>query len=106
MFAVARASMRRASKVDSTQAGIVDMLRAFGFTVIVIGRPTDLLVRRNSWPLNTWKLLECKVPNRKVKPGYRPRSDQEAQQTFCKEHGVPYVTTPQEALDAVGRLSP
>jgi hypothetical protein len=90
---------RYARRADTTTGAIVEELRNRGYKVYHIGRPTDLLVRHPSWPLNTFKLLECKSP----KGGrLKLRSDQEAQQAFCAEHGVPYAMSGLEALHAMG----
>ena len=63
--------MRRAARVDSTQAEIVEAMRAMGATVWIIGLPVDLLVgyRGQTLPMEV-KVLTGK---RKPKPtGYTP----------------------------------
>ena len=63
--------MRRAARVDSTQADIVSAMRAMGATVWIIGLPVDLLV---GWKGRTL-LVEVKVLTGKRKPkptGYTP----------------------------------
>jgi len=85
---------------DTTTDAIVEELRNHQYIVYHVKRPTDLLIRHPSWPLNTWKLLECKSPTPKGQP--KLRKDQEDQQKFCAEHGVPYAISPLEALHAMG----
>lgn len=85
---------------DTTTDAIVEELRNRGYVVRHIGRPVDLLVRHPRWPINTWKLLECKSPTPKGE--LKLRKDQEEQQKFCAEHGVPYAISPLEALHAMG----
>lgn len=91
--------MRRAAKVDDTQAAIVDALRAAGCKVLSLaacgsGVP-DLLVRRPfSGP--ALQLLEVKNPKGR---GIKLTPDQEK---FHAEWPVTVVTNPAEALEAVG----
>jgi len=80
------------SKPDASTQTIVDELRAVGYVVIYVSRPTDLLVTHPSWPPNTFRLLECKSPKGK-KGVLKLRKDQDDQYRFCMEHGVPYVVT-------------
>lgn len=88
---------RYARKADKTTQQIVDELRALRYTVYHVGRPTDLLVRHPSWPVNAWRLLECKTPKGK-KGVLRLRKDQQDQQDFCADHFVPYVLNGLEAV--------
>lgn len=92
---------RHARRADSTQQTIVSELRARGYIVIIIGRPTDLLVRHPSWPHNIWRLLECKSPSGKQQK-LKLRKDQEDQQKFCETHRVPYALGAIEALQLMG----
>lgn len=48
----------RAARVDNSQQGIVDALRAIGADVVVIGKPVDLLVGYEK----RCYLIECKSP--------------------------------------------
>lgn len=91
---------RHARRSDTTQSSIVSELRTRGYIVIIIGRPTDLLVRHPTWPHNVWRLLECKSPTPKGR--LRLRKDQEEQQKFCEEHRVPYAISAVEALQLMG----
>lgn len=88
---------RYAKRADKTTQQIVDELRAVGYVVKFIGLPVDIMVSHPTWPLNTWKLLECKTPQGKAGV-VRMRKDRATQQSFCTEHGVPYVTTGEQAL--------
>jgi hypothetical protein len=88
---------RYARRADKSTQGIVDELRALGYTVEYVGRPVDLLVTHPSWPPNTWRLVECKTPKGK-KGELKLRADQAKQQAFCATNGVPYVITPVAAL--------
>ena len=94
---------RHARRADTTTPDIVGELRERHYIVEHLGRPVDILVRNPRWPTNTWKLLECK--SRKLKSG-KPVLDkrQKDQQEFCEQHQVPYVTTAEEALRALGDL--
>lgn len=88
---------RYARKADATTQQIVDELRAVGYVVYHIGRPVDLSVRHPTWPLNIWMKLECK--SRKKSNGDAALDKrQKEQKAFCAEHGVPYVTTGEEAI--------
>lgn len=91
---------RYARRKDTTTDSIVTELRARQYIVYHVGRPTDLLIRHPSWPLNTWKLLECKSPS--PRGTLKLRKDQEEQTKFCAEHGVPYAMNGAEALMAMG----
>lgn len=86
---------------DTTAPAIIQELETRGFKVVRIGRPVDLLVTHPKWPVNTWRLLECKTPSGK-EAKLKLRKDQEEQQAFCAQHGVPYAISPLEALHAMG----
>ena len=93
--------MRRRAKSDDSTSDIVKGLRKAGFTVIHIRKPVDLAVTHKKWGKNMFKFLECKTA--KLASGkVKLRKDQEEQQKFCAEHGVPYVTDAFEALLALG----
>jgi hypothetical protein len=96
--------VRRAAKVDKSQALIVAALRAAGAFVYVIGRPVDLAVRyRNPESLEwLWTLAECKS-DRPTSEGGRYKGSQE-QQEFIKLHDVPVWRTPTEALKTIGAV--
>ena len=90
-------------RADLTIGAIVEELRNRGYIVVIIGRPVDLLIRHPSWPLNIWRLLEGKSPSGKAGT-LKLRKDQEEQQKFCAEHGVPYAMSGFEALLAMGEV--
>lgn len=92
---------RYARRTDATQEIIVGELRTCGYIVIIIGRPTDLLIHHPNWPRNIWRLLECKSPSGKAQK-LRLRKDQEEQRKFCEEHRVPYAISAGEALQLMG----
>lgn len=92
---------RHARRVDTTQGTIVDELRARGYIVVIIGRPTDLLIRHPNWPPNIWRLLECKSPSGREQK-LKLRKDQDEQRKFCETHRVPYAISAVEALQLMG----
>lgn len=83
---------RYARRIDSSQASIVDALRAAGCTVFIISKPVDLLVTYEG----RWQPMECKPE------GAKPRSDQAIQTALCELLHIPVVKTPQEALEVMG----
>lgn len=95
--------MRRAAKVDATQAAIVDALRAVGCKVLSLAAVgngvADLLVyveKKEFWETSEFYLLEVKNPEG------RGTSLTPDQVKFHAEWPVTVVTTPEEALAAVG----
>lgn len=78
---------------DNTQAAIVKALRTVGVSVWNIGRPCDLL----TYYRGRWLPMECKSTA-------RARKDQAGQTAFIQDYRVPRVTTPEEALQAVGAM--
>lgn len=56
--------MRRAARVDATQAAIVDALRRYGASVEIIGLPVDLAIGCNGRTV----LAEVKTETGKLKP--------------------------------------
>ena len=94
--------MRRAAKKDNAQSEIVKGLRAAGYSVTVLNQEgiPDLMVAERYWPAGMFKLLETK--SKRNKDGSITLDKrQEKQIEFCRAHGVPYVTTLQEALEAL-----
>lgn len=99
--------MRRAAKVDHTQQAIVDALRAEGCKVIslaavangcpdlLVHQPSDVLDRYGE-PVQALTLLEVK------NPAGRGTSLTPDQVKFHQDWPVSVVTTPEEALAAVG----
>lgn len=84
--------MRRLHRSDSSQKDIVGGLRACGVKVWIIGRPCDLLTYYHG----RWLPMECKPEGHK-----KGRKDQEKQEAFLRENGVPKVTTLEGALEAL-----
>ena len=62
---------RYAARADVNQAKIVDMLRKLGFSVEIIGMPSDLLIAKNG----TTVVIEVKNPDQS--PSKRRLTDQE-----------------------------
>ena len=92
---------RYAKRPDTVTKSIVEELRARGYVVEYVDKPTDLLVRHPTWPANWFRMLECK--SRKKKSGEIVLDKrQKEQQEFCSAHGVPYVTDAFEARLALG----
>jgi hypothetical protein len=86
---------------DLSEPKIVEALEKAGWTVYK-KLPVDLLcMKRISDTSVLIRLLEAKTPVTKTGKA-RKRKDQEAQDAFCREWGVPKSTTPFEALLAVG----
>ena len=93
--------MRRAAKRDISEPPIIAALEQVGAEVWPLDYPVDLLVRFRA----TWFLLEVKTPYGKRNPKARVRKEQEAQRNFISTTGTPIVTTPIEALRAVGAVA-
>ena len=75
--------MRRAAKVDDSQAAIVSALRQCRCKVDVIGQPVDLLVRIGS----LYATAECKTPGRNSK---RRQPAQVEHQQDASTHKAPH----------------
>lgn len=87
--------MRRAARVDDTQAEIVAAFKAAGASVWVIGLPVDLLVGKNG----RTALVECKRLEGKRKP--KPAAYTDLQRAFMASwQGGPVATV----TDATGAL--
>ena len=88
-------SFKRRSRKDATEDAIVKALEQVGVEVWVIERPCDLLTLYRG----LWQPLE-------VKPlDWKPRKDQAEQTERLARTRIPVVTTPLEALRAVGAAS-
>ena len=83
---------RRALKRDDSEPAIVEALQAAGAHVERMHRPVDLLIRFRG----QWFLLEAKTPGANLN-----RNDRAKQRAFCRDHSVPIVSTPEEALRAI-----
>lgn len=88
--------MRFAVRKDLAQARIVATLRAAGVLVEIMHTPCDLL----TYVRGRWLPLEVKTPTKTGKIAKDKR--QKAQRAFLEATGCPVVTTPEEALKAVG----
>lgn len=90
-------------RVDSSQAEIIAALEKAGYEVFR-QLPVDLLVRKRS--NGSLALLECKTRTGKRVPKAKLDKRQVAQQEFCERTGTPYVTTAEEALQALRKVCP
>jgi hypothetical protein len=84
--------MRRAARVDSNQAEIIEALKRVGVSVEIIGRPVDLLVCVRGETL----VLEVKNPDG------RDRITKEQAEFIARWPGrVEFARTPEEAVRIV-----
>jgi len=90
---------RWSTRKDSVQNDIVAALETAGCEVWVIEKPVDLLTLFRG----RWIPLECKTPQKNGKA--RKRTDQEEQTEVIERARIPVVTTPMEALRAVGAIA-
>lgn len=90
---------RWATRKDATQRVIVEALEAVQCEVWIIERPCDLLTLFRG----RWLPLECKTPQANGK--VRKRSDQPEQTETIERTRIPVVTTPMEALRAIGAVA-
>lgn len=91
---------RWAARKDTAQPGIIEALERVGAEVWPLDYPVDLLVRFRQ----QWHLLEVKTPYGKAGKARRDKR-QEAQINFIEATHTPIVTTPIEALKAIGAMS-
>lgn len=90
---------RWATRKDSVQRDIIAALEAAGCEVWVIEKPVDLLTNFRG----QWLPLECKTPQKNGRA--RKRNDQPEQTAVIERTRIPVVTTPVEALRAIGAMS-
>lgn len=90
---------RWATRKDAVQKDIIAALEAVNCEVWVIEQPIDLLTLYRG----RWLPLECKTPQKNGKP--RKRTDQEDQTALIERTAIPVVTTPMEALRAIGAVA-
>lgn len=95
---------RRAKKRDKSEPAIIQALEQANFEVWILDKPCDLAVRRDSWPPGIFQLLEVKTPYGKQQKARRDNR-QEEQIAFLERTGTPVVTTPMEALRAIGAVA-
>lgn len=86
-------------KRDKSEPAIVEALEAAGYDVYRQQR-SDLMVRKSYWEPGTFLVMECKTGQGK-KGRIAVDKRQKAQIAFLKQTGVPRVTTPAMALEAV-----
>lgn len=84
--------IRRAKKRDKAEPAIVTALEQAGAEVFILDKPCDLLTLYRG----RWQPLEVKTGK------YRPRKDQAEQTAVLSRTAIPIVTTPLEALQAIG----
>lgn len=89
-----------AKKQDANQNILIEAIEKAGGEVWIIGQPVDLLVRFRG----AWHLLEVKRKRRKD-GAIATDKRQERQTAFIASTGCPVVTTPLEALMAIGAIS-
>ena len=87
---------QRIGKRDDAEGSICEALAAAG-VMVYRHLPSDLLLYRESWGPNHFKILE-------VKSGPRLDKRQENQRKFMLYTGVPIVRTCEEALKEAGLL--
>lgn len=90
---------RWATRKDAVQKDIIAALESVNCEVWVIERPIDLLTLYRG----RWLPMECKTPRANGKP--RKRADQEEQAALIERTAIPVVTTPMEALRAIGAVA-
>ena len=90
---------RWSTRKDTAQREIVEALEAVNCEVWVIERPCDLLTLFRG----RWLPLECKTPQSNGKP--RKRNDQPEQTALIERTRISIVTTPLEALRAIGAVA-
>ena len=97
---------RIAKRRDKAEPAIIQALEQAGFEVTCIDKPCDLLVRKPSDPPGHFKGLEVKTSRKKngqhVNLSHKPQRD--AQERVLVQLQIPVVTTPVEALKAVGAI--
>jgi hypothetical protein len=89
---------RWATRKDAAQKDIIAALEAVNCEVWVIEKPVDLLTLFRG----RWMPLECKTPQANGKA--RKRNDQPEQTQTLERTCIPVVTTPIEALRAIGAV--
>lgn len=94
---------RYAKKRDASEGPIIEALERANYHVWQLDRPCDLLIWREDMPPGIFRALECKTPSGKRGLAHK-RNDQPEQTAFVTTTGTPIVTTPIEALRAIGAL--
>jgi hypothetical protein len=83
---------------DKSELAIVHALEAAGYKVFR-RLPVDLACRKSYWEPGVVMLIEAKTPLKNGRA--RKRYDQGKQDAVLKDCGIPRVTTPAAALEAV-----
>lgn len=96
------AFMRRAAKIDTAQPDIVAGLERWGYSVVKLGFPVDLAVRKDSWSPGMFQLMEVKTASSTGRIPVKKR--QSAQRAFLADFNVPVVTTLDGALSVLADL--
>lgn len=94
---------RYAKKRDTSEGPIIDALEQVGYDVWQLDRPCDLLLWRADMGPGHFRTLEVKTRSGKAK--LRVDKRQGEQTEFLAKTGTPIVTTPMEALRAVGAVT-
>lgn len=94
---------RFAKKRDAVEGDIITALERAGWHIWQLDTPCDLLLRKDHFPPGMFRMLEVKTPHGKAGKA-RQRNDQEAQANFIAATGTPIVTSPLEALRALGEM--
>ena len=91
-----RATRRRVHRSDLNSGEIIEALRKMGCLVVVIGRPTDLLVGVSPW----WFVAECKQGKGKY------TEDQQQFLKDCETFNLPFLTlrSVDKAIEAVNSI--
>lgn len=92
---------RHAAKRDTAERPVIEALERAGFHVWQLDYPCDIACRKDSWAPGMVQLLEVKS-RRKKDGSYVKDKRQGAQSKFLEATGCPVVTSPLEALQAVG----
>jgi hypothetical protein len=93
------ANRRWDARRDENEPEIVEALEAVG-VLVYRELPCDLLVRRHSDPPGILRTLEVKVPKASGEAKLDKRQKEQAK--FVADTGTPYVTTAEQALQALG----
>lgn len=91
---------RYAKKRDASEQPIINALEKVGAQVFQLDYPVDLLIRFRQ----QWHLLEVKTPHGKAGEARKDKR-QEAQNEFIQTTDTPVVTSPSEALRAIGAIA-
>ncbi len=89
---------RFAKKRDKSEPAIIQALEQVGAEVWALDKPCDLLTLYRG----RWQPLEVKTPYGKREPKARVDKRQVEQNEFLASTRIPVVTTPLEALQAIG----